>query len=291
MRSEPVNSPTISQDIEQMCVNIVKHVQNISSGNTQIYQMDLIFKLDYDNRLWLMMCTDLKIREKFKLESHNKEVLKKKKLGKKETEREMSPTFKFLENPDMEDKNAIVSSLKMNRGIMKQYIGNKNTISKHARSKSKSKIKLTRNKKPVLNQEQSIRKHKQNIGYCSRCLIQSNLYPVKMAHICSWKKNNPKDKELKMLVKRIWGEEYLKDEFKLENLMEEKSWLQTYTMFCDECYLTCVHTFMMSKEEKDGLLYTQDVTRKIEEKKKQIKRHREEMDLQLYMTKSSARTK
>ena len=47
-------------------MNIVKHIQRVSGGNTQIYQMDLVFKLDFDNRLWLLMCTGLKIREKFK---------------------------------------------------------------------------------------------------------------------------------------------------------------------------------------------------------------------------------
>lgn len=47
-------------------MNIVKHIQKVSFGNTQIYSMDLVFKLDYDNKLWLLMCTGIKIREKFK---------------------------------------------------------------------------------------------------------------------------------------------------------------------------------------------------------------------------------
>ena len=45
--SESVNSPEISQDIDNICHNIVKHVQAVSSGNTLILAMDLVFKLDY----------------------------------------------------------------------------------------------------------------------------------------------------------------------------------------------------------------------------------------------------
>lgn len=47
------------------------------------------------------------------------------------------------------------------------------------------------------------------IGYCTRCLKQSYVYPVKMAHLCDWKEHNPQDRELRMLVERVWGDEFI----------------------------------------------------------------------------------
>ena len=114
----------------------------MSGGNTQIYQMDLLFKLDHKNQLWLLLCTGLKIREKFKEDSVNKEVSSRaRQRNTGSSEREESPTFKFLENPDIEDKNDIISSLKMNKGMMKQYISGKNTISER---RKKQPFKITK---------------------------------------------------------------------------------------------------------------------------------------------------
>ena len=53
-----------------------------------------------------------------------------------------------------------------------------------------------------------------------------------MAHICKWKNYNSEDKELRKLIKRIWGEEFYEDKGRLEILMKDTSWLNTFTMFC-----------------------------------------------------------
>jgi hypothetical protein len=62
---DSILSPILSADLEQVCINIVKHIQDISGGNIQISRMVLYFKLDGNNQLWLLFCTSLKIRERF----------------------------------------------------------------------------------------------------------------------------------------------------------------------------------------------------------------------------------
>jgi len=44
--SDSISSPLLAQDLEQTCVNIVKHIQDVSGGNIQLQRMVLFFKLD-----------------------------------------------------------------------------------------------------------------------------------------------------------------------------------------------------------------------------------------------------
>ena len=62
--ADSISSPLLAQDLEETCVNIVKHIQDVSGGNIQIQRIVLFFKLDTHNRLWLLFCTGLKVREK-----------------------------------------------------------------------------------------------------------------------------------------------------------------------------------------------------------------------------------
>ena len=80
--------------------------------------MDLVFKLDYDNKLWLLMCTGMKIREKFKQFVEKEDGVETNFDLKSKTQRPPSPIFKFTENPDIEDENLIISSLQTNKGFM-----------------------------------------------------------------------------------------------------------------------------------------------------------------------------
>ena len=65
--SESLTSPLISTDIEKICVNIVKHIQTISAGNTQVSGLTLFFKIDKLNRIWLLFCSQIKIRNKVRI--------------------------------------------------------------------------------------------------------------------------------------------------------------------------------------------------------------------------------
>lgn len=48
---EAIVSPQFAQDIERLCQNIMKHVQEVSGGNTVMYRLELWLKLDKENRL------------------------------------------------------------------------------------------------------------------------------------------------------------------------------------------------------------------------------------------------
>ena len=57
-------SPILSTDLEKTCSNIVRHIMDISSGTIQITRMILYFKIDHNNKLWLMFCSNIKIKDK-----------------------------------------------------------------------------------------------------------------------------------------------------------------------------------------------------------------------------------
>ncbi|CAD8093899.1 unnamed protein product [Paramecium primaurelia] len=63
--TDSIASPILSADIEQICLNIVKHIQDVSGGNIQISRMVLFFKIDEKNRLWLLFSSGVKVRQKF----------------------------------------------------------------------------------------------------------------------------------------------------------------------------------------------------------------------------------
>ncbi|CAK58493.1 unnamed protein product (macronuclear) [Paramecium tetraurelia] len=65
IQADSINSPLLSADLEQLCVNIVKHILEVSGGNIQIIRMVLYFKVDYENRIWLLFCTNIKVKDKF----------------------------------------------------------------------------------------------------------------------------------------------------------------------------------------------------------------------------------
>lgn len=63
--SDSIASPILANDLEYSCLNIVKHIQEVTGGNLQISRMTLYFKLDNQNRLWLLYSTGITVREKF----------------------------------------------------------------------------------------------------------------------------------------------------------------------------------------------------------------------------------
>lgn len=201
VNSRPIVSPLIASDIEKICQNIVLHVQDISGGNTQVYQMNLFFKLDYEGRLWLVLCTSVKVREK-QYANHGEEEEDVKEGKKKETKeqilrRAISPVFKVAEYPDLEDVESVLKTLKMNNGSM-------------------------------------VSRRSNNQKYCTCCLEENILYPVKMSHLFAWRDKNVKDELFLKLIKRIWGPGMLKH---VNTAVTDKNFMNVETRFCDDCYL------------------------------------------------------
>lgn len=65
--SEGIVSPLVAQDIERICLNMVRHIQEVSGGNTQVYQMKIFFKVDAGNRVWFQFCSGIKVRNKLRI--------------------------------------------------------------------------------------------------------------------------------------------------------------------------------------------------------------------------------
>lgn len=108
IESTPLVSPAVTKDIESICLNIVRHIQDVSNGNTQIFQMDLFFKLDNENRIWLLFSTGIKVKKGMNDKVKHMSV------------RTKSPKFRAIRSPDCDDQEEILDSLRLNYGFMRQ---------------------------------------------------------------------------------------------------------------------------------------------------------------------------
>lgn len=194
VNSRPIISPLIASDIEKICQNIVRHIQDVSEGNSQIYEMNLFFKLDYDSRLWLLLCTGIKIREK---KGRILDEKPEKKISLENVKKLEDIPMKAIEYPDEADVETILKTLSINKGGM-------------------------------------MFKSPQDQKFCSNCLEENILYPVKMSHIFLWREKIKEDKIFVKIVKRVFGKDSLKI---LDKLVNDKNWLNVETRFCDECFL------------------------------------------------------
>ena len=108
--SEPVRSNVVNSDLEKICLNIVKHVQQVSEGNSQISRMELVFKIGHKNKLWLLMCTNLKLREPLlSLKPQRTDPL---------LQMPKTPILRLVEYPDVEYQAEKEKTLKINNGLM-----------------------------------------------------------------------------------------------------------------------------------------------------------------------------
>lgn len=107
IESTPLVSPSFTNDIEKICLNIVKHIQDVSQGNSQIYQMDLFFKMDDNNKLWLLFSTGIRIKKG--APNQVREL----------TERAKTPDFRAFKSPDIDDFEEIMEKIKINQGTLK----------------------------------------------------------------------------------------------------------------------------------------------------------------------------
>ena len=114
-QTDSISSPILSSDLEQICLNIVKHIQEVSGGNIQISRMNLFFKIDDKNRIWLLFCSGIKVREKF-LSKEEKSS-----LGIKKNERITSPVFCYASRKI--DKDQMMRS-KTNPMLGKKFCAN-----------------------------------------------------------------------------------------------------------------------------------------------------------------------
>jgi len=79
-REGPLRGYVLPNKVQRICANISQHVQNVSFESILIARMILHFKVDENSRIWLLLCTSLRVdqgpdvdREKMKHKVHGEE--------------------------------------------------------------------------------------------------------------------------------------------------------------------------------------------------------------------------
>lgn len=62
--SEALKSNNLTRTVEHTCRTIVHHIKKATGDVIDIHQMTLFFKVDCKFRLWLLLCTSLKFKQK-----------------------------------------------------------------------------------------------------------------------------------------------------------------------------------------------------------------------------------
>lgn len=79
-KSENVASPSTTKELDKICTEVVKHITDVSGGSTLVSQITLFFKIDSNNKIWLLFCTRAKVRSSMGPKMSNPVGLKKKRI-------------------------------------------------------------------------------------------------------------------------------------------------------------------------------------------------------------------
>ena len=60
-RTSPIRSKTLIAQFNSLCQNIADHVREITQGKTAINRMVLTFKIDAEDRIWLLWCSSIRL--------------------------------------------------------------------------------------------------------------------------------------------------------------------------------------------------------------------------------------
>lgn len=71
-RLESICSRHLTQSVEEACATIVNHIKSVTGDAVDIHQMTLYFKVDKNFKLWLILCTGIKIKDDIINSSKNK---------------------------------------------------------------------------------------------------------------------------------------------------------------------------------------------------------------------------
>ena len=201
--SENIKSPMINRDIERQCLNIVKHVQDVSCGNSQIILLGLYFKIDNNGKIWLVACNKLRLREKESLVSmeifasnQNTDL-----AGQEVYQRECSPNFRIVKSKRLED-------LEYQREMDKFEI-NKGSLGC---------------------------KPQANLKFCINCRKETEkFYDIKLKFLIS-NNTNPDPKTLEhelTIIEKLWGIRYSNKNIEL---LKNKWFKDLESKVCMNCY-------------------------------------------------------
>jgi hypothetical protein len=256
--SECLNSPLLANEIEKICLNIVKHIADVSGGNVQISRMTLYFKNDVSNRLWLMFCSRLRVRDN--VNKGNKDNVQSPRLVMAKTN-EFPPEQEFMKN------------IRINNGLVSMRNGG--TIPK-INSTAKNppyKFEAMKHCPSCLRQEGTL----YNLSF--RNLIETFLAnaPEKLEHMRTFpEKENQKSygvshslvrmggddddksftENVPMLIQWLWGA--LKER-KYGLLIENPSWMGLSIKVCYKCYFEFTELAVTNNMASSGTMLVQDI--------------------------------
>jgi len=126
----PPSSKYLISDLEKSCFNIAKHVQEVSCGNSIVRSLTLYFKLDKEEKLWLLFCSNVGLSKKKQIKEINSRL-------------NFTPTFLFKLNiyPIEEDLADLARRMKVAKG-KQLFDNNKPKICFHCFSQEVKLLKI-----------------------------------------------------------------------------------------------------------------------------------------------------
>ncbi|KRX07748.1 hypothetical protein PPERSA_07498 [Pseudocohnilembus persalinus] len=251
LEQESQLSPTIISDIEMSCQNIVRHISDITGNLIVVTRMVLYFKVDTENRLWLMFCTQIKTKNDLHLEKKPQQPI-----------RQLSP--EFLMKKEYKTIESHLGKIKANG--QGQLEGLLNQFKMHCSNCEKRKpflyeiqfkniidsfnTKVYQNKDTVLPEEmkQMIEFEKNKNWKIKKPQhltkdLEKDIEQQELRKFVEYeeKQNDYSLHNVPALITKVWGA--LSDE-KYLVLKQNQSWLRNVTKVCDECYLKFTETFL-----------------------------------------------
>eukprot|EP00798_Chlamydomonas_sp_ICE-L_P008267 gene8267-1536_t len=56
-----IMSMSLKSQLEKLCESVVRHLKDVSQSSVVVAKMELFFKIDHDNKIWLLFCNNLKL--------------------------------------------------------------------------------------------------------------------------------------------------------------------------------------------------------------------------------------
>ncbi|KAM3128080.1 hypothetical protein pb186bvf_019843 [Paramecium bursaria] len=232
--ADSIASPILSADIEQICLNIVKHIQDVSGGNIQISRMVLFFKIDEKNRLWLLFSSGVKVRQKFineetlaDMPKNRDRIMSPIMILQSQPKRVQFPKFS-VDTQGMVSSNSMICNNCSSQGDLYEL-----QLSQYIEAYDQG----------VLDEESKLIRQKMLKQPVQKSEIEDDYYVESSINIPG-------------IILKMWGK---MDPEKYNNLKLNPSFMQIKVKFCLECYLMFTKIQVESKTDRD--VKTQQVSR------------------------------
>ena len=105
--TKSIHSTIVAADVENTVLNMIRHIQDVSEGNTVVKKLHVYFKLDNQGKLWLLHCSRVEVRDvEQRLKTAKNGLLS----------RPATPKMLFYRFPDASQMEKIIGRMKLNFG-------------------------------------------------------------------------------------------------------------------------------------------------------------------------------